>query len=90
MARLDELIAEAELGEEARNFLNSDLGKCLIGMAQQEVMAAQQALLGANPEDRQKITELQNKARLGLFFEQWLVELISKGEEALNVYKHER
>lgn len=89
MTKLDELIAEAELGEEARNFVESDLGKTLIGMAEQETMAAQIALETVLPTDTEQIRRLQNKAMLGRYFRQWLIELIDKGQSALEVYKNE-
>lgn len=86
----EELIATAELGEEARRFLESDLGKCLIGMAQQEVAAAQLELETVKPKNRNRIRELQNHARVGRWFEQWLMELLDKGNAALEVFKHEQ
>jgi hypothetical protein len=86
----DELIAAAELGDEAKRFMESDLGKCLIGMAQQEVALAQEALERVNPTDTDKIRGLQTQAKLGRYFEQWLLELLDKGENALEVYKHSR
>lgn len=86
----DELIAVAELGDEAKRFLESDLGKCLLGMAQQEVMLAQEKLEIVSPTDVEAIRVLQNQAQLGRQFEQWLLELLDKGESALAVFKQER
>lgn len=88
MSSQDELVAEAELGEEAKQFLESDLGKCLIGMAQQEVLLAQEALGSVDPTDVKAIMALQNKMHLGMSFEGWLLELIDKGNAAIQVYKH--
>ena len=85
----DELIAAAELGEEARRFLESDLGKCLLGMAQQEVALAQEALERVDPADTEAVRKLQNQAMLGRQFEQWLLELLDKGESALEVFKQQ-
>ena len=85
----DELIAAAELGDEARRFLESDLGKCLLGMAQQEVMLAQEALETVSPYDQEAVRALQNQAKLGRHFEQWLLELLDKGESALEVFKQQ-
>lgn len=86
----DELIAEAEIGDEARKFVESDLGKTLLGMAQQEVVMAQEALETVDPSDTKKITHLQNQAQNGRNFEKWLTELVSKGEQALILWKQER
>jgi hypothetical protein len=83
------LIAHAELGEEARKFIESDLGKAVLGMAQQEIDAALQDLASVDPADTKKITKLQNQAALGRMFASWLGELINKGANAMEVYKHE-
>ena len=83
----DELIAEAELGEEARSFLESDLGKCILGMAKQEVALAQEALETVSPLDSESIMELQQRAKLYRNFEQWLNELLDKGQTALEVFR---
>ena len=80
------LIAAAELGEQARAFLDSDLGKVLIGMAMQEVEAAQQGLETVNPADTMAINRLQLQAKMGRNFKAWLVELMTEGESAISVY----
>jgi hypothetical protein len=85
----EELIAEAELGEEARHFVNSELGKCLIGMARQEVRAAQEDLEKVDCFEAKKIQELQNKAWLGRRFEEWLAELITRGNNALETWRQQ-
>ncbi len=86
----DDLIADAELGDEAARFLESDLGKCLLGMAQQEVMAAHEGLEKVSPVDIEAIRALQNKALLGRQFEQWLKELVSNGEQAIALFKQQQ
>ena len=86
----NEVIAEALIGDEAKKFLESELGKCVLGMAMQEVQSAQEALETANPTDCAAIEKLQNKARLGRQFEQWLKELFTRGENALRIYRHEQ
>lgn len=86
----DELIAEAEIGEDARKFVESDLGKILLGMAQQQVAAAQEELETVDPSDTKKVVTLQNQAKNGRNFEAWLAELISKGEQALIVWREKQ
>lgn len=87
---LDELIAEAEIGEEARNFKESDLYRCLIGIAEQEVQAAQDSLLTVDPTDEKAIRQLQYEAWRGQAFKTWIDELIARGTEALNQYVQEK
>ena len=87
---MDDLIAEAEIGDEARRFVESDLGKTLLGMAEQDLKLAQEALEIVNPIDTAKIVLLQNQAKLARNFNSWLAELITKGETALNVWKQQQ
>lgn len=90
MPELDHLIAEAEIGEAARKFLESDLGKTLLGIAEQDAREAEIALGEVDPDDRKSIVALQNKIKLCKFFGQWLAELISRGNDAVNVYAQQR
>ena len=85
----EELIATAELGDDTKRFLESDLGRCLIGMAEQEIAAAQEALLTVAPMDTEGITKLQNQAKVALYFKQWLAELVDKGNAAIEVFKQQ-
>jgi hypothetical protein len=89
MSQDDELIAEAEIGDKAREFVESELGKTLLGMAQQEVTLAQEELETVDPSNTEKIRALQNQAKVARNFEQWLIELISKGENALTLWRQE-
>ena len=89
-ANLDELIAEAELGDEAKRFLESDLGKALIGMARQQVQHAQISLGEIDPTDTKAIVALQNEIKLGLRFESWIRELLQNGNNAMHIYLQER
>ncbi len=86
----DGLIAAAELGEQARKFLDSELGKVLIGLADQEVQLAQELLGEVNPTDTGAITELQNKVKVGKWFTQWLHELVDEGDQAISVFNQQK
>ena len=83
----DELNAEAEIGEKAREFLESELGKMLLGMAEQDVLLAQEALETVDPTETEKIRDLQNQAKGGRNFQSWLAELITRGDNALIVWR---
>lgn len=87
--QLTELIAEAEIGEQARKFMEGELGRTLLGMAQQDIDAAQEALETVDPDDKAAITKLQNKAALGRMFAGYLTELFNRGDQALGVFLHE-
>ena len=81
------LIAEAEIGDEARRFTESELGKTLLGMADQEIRAAQEELETVDPTDTKRITALQNQAKTGRHFKDWLTELIDRGNSALEAWR---
>lgn len=83
----EEQIAEALIGEEAKKFVESDLGRAVLGMAEQEVRDAQEKLLDVVPTDVQAIERLQAQARLGTSFRKWLEELITNGEHALVAWR---
>ena len=88
--QIQEAFAEIEMGEQARKFIESDLGRCLLGIADQEIESAWQALETVEPTNTRDVTRFQNKAALGRMFKQWLVELINRGEQAMGVLKHEQ
>ena len=83
---LKQMVAEAEIGEQARMFVESELGKVLIGMARQEVEVAMLDFDEADTSDKAKIDEIKLRMRFGRRFEAWLCELITKGNEALEAY----
>lgn len=86
---IDELVAEAEIGEEARLFKQSDLGKTLLGMAEQDLLLAQEALELVDPTNVEDIRKLQNKAQLARNFQSWLDELIDRGTGAMVSWKQQ-
>lgn len=90
MSNLDQLAAESLIGDEAETFVKGELGATILGMAKQDIEALHLELETVYPADYLKIDEIQEKIRNHRKFEQWLVELITKGQAALEVYRHER
>ena len=88
-SELDVLIAEAEVGEEAKRFMDSDLGKAVMGIAAQNVELARIALGEVDPEDKKLIQTLQNEIKQGTRFRQYVIDLFQSGEQALAVYKQQ-
>jgi hypothetical protein len=84
---VDEVVAEALIGDEAKKFVESDLGRCVLGMAKQDLDEAKEKLIDATEEKEQE--ELRLKAMLARRFPDYLSELITRGEQALEVWKHE-
>ena len=91
--RDDELLAEAEIGDAARNFLESDLGRCILGIAEQEAEGAllkMSDVIATDPGNTKAIVSLNNEAILNRMFKTRLLELFHKGEQAIGVWRHEQ
>ena len=76
------MVAEADMGRQVREFLQSDIGRYLLGCAQQEHQAAMEALKRTSPWRRRRITDLQNQAWRAESFMGWLRELVIRGRSA--------
>ena len=77
-----ELFAEAIMGRDAEDFIQSDIGQYLIGCAEQEAHEAMDQLKRIFPWRRTKIIELQNKIWRAESIQSWLAEIIIKGKQA--------
>lgn len=86
----DALAAEAILGDEAKKFLNGDLGRYMKGVAEQEVEEAILDLEKTDPSDMKKVWEIKNRIWRARNFSAWLLDLVQKGEEALRVYQQQQ
>jgi len=78
----NELFSEAIVGRDAEDFVTSDIGKYIIGCAEQEAEEATDQLKRVYPWRTRKITELQNKIWRAESIQSWLSELIIKGRQA--------
>lgn len=76
------LVAEVDLGNQAREFLASDLGRYLVGCAHQEIAEAHEALARTSPWRRRRIQELQNKIWRAEQFCFWLRDAVVSGHRA--------
>ena len=76
-------LATAELGESAEKFLDTDVGRYMLQIAQQDRLLAMEALEMVDPADTKKIMELQMVARFGRMFEENLQKLMDAGKAAV-------
>ena len=76
------LVAEVDLGVQAREFAESDLGRHFIGCALQEIAEAEKALSTVAPWRRRRIQDLQNRIWRATFLLSWLRELIVSAKSA--------
>ena len=79
----DPIIHTAVFGKVVENFLNTELGKYLVGRAEREVEEAIDQLKSVAPWRRRRITELQNEIKNGERFQAWLADAIIEGQQAL-------
>lgn len=84
------LQAAAIIGDEARRFMESELGRTICGLAEHEAADALDELIKADPADLAKVRAVQLKAAMGVNFKAWLIDLINDGEESLAVLKQQR
>lgn len=75
-------IAEAVLGRDAADFLNSDLGRYVIGQCDIEIAEAQEKLATVSPWRRNRIRELQNEIWRAQSLRGWLAGLVIAGRQA--------
>jgi hypothetical protein len=78
----DLLWAEAVLGKDAEEFLNTELGRYMLGRCEQEIQEAQDELSRVSSWRRRRIQELQNRVWRAKSVKEWLAELISNGKSA--------
>jgi len=76
------MVAEADLGRQAREFLESDLGRYMLGCAQQEHMDAVEKLKRVAFWRVRRVRELQNQAWRAEQFMLWLRDLVIQGRAA--------
>ena len=76
------LVAEVDLGGQAAEFMQSDIGRHLIGCLKQEIVLAQDALSSTSPWRFLKVQELQNRIWRAKFMLVWLRELLIGGKSA--------
>lgn len=86
----ESLVAEALLGDEAKKFLTGELGRFLLGCAEQDAKLAASGLEDVDPSDQKKIRDLQNRVWRARSFEGWLNELVQRGEDAIKVYQQQK
>ena len=81
----EEFFAEAVIGEETKQFLNSSVGRFLHGCAKQEYDRCRDEMFDTDvytPEGKKVYLKLKADAWAASHFMQWCVETINTGNEA--------
>lgn len=88
---MSDLIADVEIGEQAKAFLQGDLGRYLEGCAQQDLTQAKDELFDLDPYKYTElvalqgaISAIQRKGKIALDVQQYLAEAITNGSQALH------
>lgn len=76
------LHAEFDMGEQAEEFFHSDIGRYMVGAAQQDIHDAHAKLGKTLPFRWRRIQQLQNDIRVGEMFVLYLRDLIIRGKAA--------
>ena len=76
------LAAEFDLGDQAKEFLNSELGRYMTGCAHQDIQQAHMKLAKTLPFRWRRIQALQNDIRIGEMFLLYLRDLVIRGTAA--------
>ncbi len=79
------LIRRATFGKQVENFLSSDIGRYLVAHAELEASDAMSAFKTCNPNDVEKVRELQNTILQADKFVQWLASAVNNGLEAIQL-----
>ena len=77
--------AEAVIGEDVREFLNSQTGRYLHGCAKQEYDRCRDVMFGLDPytpEGKREFLKLKREAAAAAHFMRWCVEAIQRGDQA--------
>ena len=82
-------MAEVVLGDDARKFVESELGRAVLGMAEQEKEAALLALSETDPDDAKTIRAHQAAIWRVNSLASWIGELIQRGAEAESILRDE-
>jgi len=78
----DLALAEARFGIEVEGFLNTSVGRYLIGRAEIEEQEALQSLGEVDPEDPKAIREIQFKLQVARAVPRWIQDAIQSGRIA--------
>ena len=76
------LSAQAKVGALCANWLDTDVGRYVIGRAEQYEMDVLRELATAKPEDKIRIVRLQERAKVPALIVRFLDEAIADGEAA--------
>lgn len=85
----DDLVKEVTFGIEVEAFLQSRIGRHLIGLAEGERDAALEEFKTADTSDAKAMAALQNRVWRAESFQTWLAEIVQAGWNAETLMKQQ-
>lgn len=90
MSANDAQVEAIELGEEARNFLESHLGKEIMLRANKRYEDNLLLLAKVDPNKPAEIMKIQNQVQLFEQFDEWLREIVDTGNSSLEAFRQDQ
>lgn len=90
MSDFEAIKVEVVAGNDAEDFVGSELGKIVLGMAEQDAKAVMQEFSEVDASDLSKVRDLQVRLKVALRFDSYLAELVTRGREAMEAYKQQQ
>lgn len=81
----DPIVRSAVFGKQVEQFLDTAIGRYLVGRAEEEAERALSQLRTVAPWRRRRIMDLQNQVYRAEAFQQWLADAIIDGQQALTI-----
>jgi hypothetical protein len=84
------LLAEAQIGQEAEDWINSQIGQYVVGCANQEINDCMEQLKWVDPDDSKLIRDLQLRIASRELAVRWIMEIIDRGNDAFQMLNTEQ
>lgn len=79
---IEQMVAEAAVGDAFATWSQSDIGRYIIGRAEQHEISVLREMAETNPQDAAAIARLQAEAKAPALLIQWIEEAMFQGEQA--------
>lgn len=80
----------AAIGEDAREFLDSELGKTIMQRAEAEIDALTRQLIDTNADDPKEVRRIQTEIHRRELSIQWFIEAYEAGQQSLHILENQQ
>lgn len=85
----DDLEQQIVVGDDAENFVLTNLGKAMLEIADKDADAAALEFAECDLTNQDKVAKIQQDLRTAMRFPSYLAELVQRGREALTAYQQQ-